>query len=288
MINYLPYFLKKYVYHLAYLGYFPNTISPKTFNEKIHYRKKYWADPRYINQSDKIAVKDYVAEKIDGEIVIPNLFVGGSLSVPELKKINKINSGCVVKANHNSGPVFVLSGEESDERLGEVCDSINNQLTIDFGKVNGETWYSKIKPCILIEKKLETHGEPLLDYKFHVFRSDNGEQECVLHIDYDRETNHSRSLFTEDLTWLPFGIKYPVIHTSTLPPVNYEAMLDIAKSLASDHAYVRVDLYNINGRIYFGEMTFAHGAGWEGFTSKAHDKWLGSLWSMLKERAFSK
>lgn len=271
------YFYLRFVYKNKYI---PNFRKPKTFNEKINFRKKNAKNNLFVTCADKIKCKEYVSDKVNESILIPNLYVGSSLSPEQLSSINEANNGCVVKANHNSGPVYVLTGNESLDRLEYICNDIERQLRIDFGKIQKEPWYSHIEPKVLIEERLITEdSRDLEDYKFHVFTDKDGTQKVVLHVDFDRNANHNRSFFSESLEWLPFSVRYPVIKTSIDKPKNYEKMLEVVKQLADPFSYVRVDLYNIGGKIYFGELTFAHGSGSEEFSTYAHDLWMGKLWT---------
>lgn len=260
--------------------YIPNFKNPKTYNEKINYRKN---DPKhelFSICSDKIAAKDYVAEQISSDIIIPNYYVGEYISFEIMKSILDEKGDCLLKANHNSGPVYLLTTESTDKEIKHAVDDVNHQLTIDFGKLQNETWYSHIKPGVLVERRLlpEEGDTDVKDYKFHVFKQNNGSVKVVLGVYFDRETNATASFFDEDLIWLPFHGEYPSLVTELNKPKNYEMMLDSAKKLGEKFSYVRADFYNVNGRVYFGEMTFAHAGGSGPFSSKNYDLWMGNLW----------
>jgi hypothetical protein len=260
--------------------YIPSFDKPSTYNEKVNYRKKHIHNSLFAVCSDKVSVKYWIIEKGLSDIVIENYYIGESISVDILKGIIATRGDVLLKANHNSGPVYLLTGSCSDEKIKDACADVNNQLTIDYGKLKSEPWYSDIKPQILVEQRLqpEQGDQDLKDYKFHVFKQNDGTFEVILHIDFDRSTNHHRSFFDEELNWLPFSVEYPSIVTTIEKPKNYQKMLDIVKLLAGPFSYVRVDLYNIGGEIYFGELTFAHGSGCEKFSSRAYDMWLGKMW----------
>jgi len=260
--------------------YIPNFKNPKTYNEKINHRKN---DPKhelFSICSDKIAAKDYVAAKISPDIIIPNYYVGDDISFEKMKSILDEKGDCLLKANHNSGPVYLLTTQSTDKEIKHAVDDVNHQLTIDFGKLQNETWYSDIKPGVLVEKRLQAPKDEndIPDYKFHVFKKKSGGFNVILHVDFDRFNNHNRSFFDEDLNYLPFYVRYPTIRSYVQRPENYEKMVEIAKILAEPFSYVRVDLYNVSGAIYFGEMTFAHESGGGEFTSKGYDLWMGNLW----------
>lgn len=260
--------------------YIPNFKNPKTYNEKVNYRKNNPKHELFSICSDKIAAKEWVAERIGEEYIIPNYFVGDAITPDKIKEILAEKGDCLLKANHNSGPVYLLTTKSTDAEIEAACKDVNHQLTVDFGKLQNEPWYSKIKPGVLVEKRLEPEeGESdIRDYKFHVFKQDDGTFKVVVHVDFDRNSNHNRTYFDENLTWLPFSVEYPTIRTFIEQPKNYHQMVELAKKLAAPFSYVRVDFYNVAGDIYFGEMTYAHGSGSEVFTMQAYDLWMGNLW----------
>ena len=278
----LPPAIRERAVFIVRAGYYPEFGSPVTYNQKVNYRKFHWKNPLFVTCADKIGVKEYVAGQVGREFVIETLFAGPSISVHEARKLLDQHGDLVIKANHNSGPVHFLSAEDSDIKVKDVCDNINSQLSIDYGRLKHEPWYSEITPAVLIEKKIKMeNGDDLWDYKFHIFNSKDGErQTLILHIDYDRYCNHNRSFFDENLTWIPFSMGYPCLKTSIQRPENYDKMVEIAKCLARPFSYARVDLYNIEGKVYFGEITFAHGAGRQKFSSIIYDKWFGRLWEL--------
>lgn len=260
--------------------YIPNFKNPQTYNEKINFRKRNAKHELFSICADKIVAKEWVAQKIGEEYIIPNYYVGASITVDKLKHILNEKGDCIVKANHNSGSVKLLTKEATNEEIRVACEEVNDQLKVDFGNLSGEPWYSRIKPGVLVEKRLEPEvGESdIRDYKFHVFKQKTKLFKIILHVDFDRNSNHTRSLFDEELNWLPFSIRRPAIKTSIGKPENFFKMLELAKKLAEPFSYVRVDFYNIKGQIYFGELTFAHGSGLEWFTAYKYDLWMGNLW----------
>ncbi|PSB83908.1 glycosyltransferase [Photobacterium damselae subsp. damselae] len=278
-------FLKEMYLKLFFLfknGYYPNFKRPKTFNEKVNYRKRNYNNKKYPICSDKIEVKEYVKNKIGDDYIIPNYFVGDSINVDDVIDILKHHGDCLLKANHNSGPVYLVKHDDSIETIKNYCDDVNKQLYIDFGKKNDEPWYSDITPKVLIEKRLypEAGDDDIKDYKFHVFKKKNGGMNVLIHVDLERGSNHSRTFFDENFNFLMLSSYVPSIYTDVTKPKNFEKMLEIAKKLSEPFSYVRVDLYNIDGKIFFGELTFAPGSGYSKFSTKKHDLWVGNLWEL--------
>ncbi|WBA07861.1 ATP-grasp fold amidoligase family protein [Salinivibrio kushneri] len=264
-------------------GYIPKIKEPKSFNEKILNRKAF-SNPREFSMfADKIAAKKHVEETLDKEVVIPTLFVSDSLSIEEINHLIDEHQNIVVKANHNSGPVYIVSSETSEIKKKEIVSDMKRQLKDDYGKKQNETWYSLIDRKIIIEEQLspEQGQSDLRDYKFHVFKQKDGSQKVLLHIDFERGRNHNRSFYDEDMNWLPFSTFVPTVNTQIEKPKNFDLMLKSAKKLAEPFSYVRIDFYNIDGAIYFGEFTFAPGSGISNkFTNKDYDFWMGSLWQL--------
>jgi hypothetical protein len=271
-----------YITFYKHNGYFYSLRKPITYNEKVQLRKNSPQNPLFSVCADKLAVKNWVAEKGFADIVIENYFSGSEISFDTLKDIILNKGDVLLKANHNSGPVYLLTTSCDDDKIKSACNDVNKQLKVDYGKLKNEPWYSDIVPQVLVEKRLspEKGDKDLKDYKFHVFKQENGEHQIIFHIDFDRSSNHHRSFFDKDLNWLPFSVGYPSIVTKIEKPKNYARMLEIVKLLADNFSYARVDLYNINGEIYFGEITFAPGSGSSVFTTKAHDQWMGYLWQL--------
>src|SRR5690606_24568449 len=114
--------------------YFPNFKNPRTYNEKINYRKLNAKHNLFSICSDKIAVKDWGADRIGEEYVIPNYFLGDVISTENMKEIIRKKGDCLLKANHNSGPVILLTTDSTTIEIETACRDVNQQLNYDFGK----------------------------------------------------------------------------------------------------------------------------------------------------------
>jgi hypothetical protein len=248
-----------------------------TYTQKMHFYKLFMYNSLKTTLTDKILVRDYVATIIGDKYLIPLIGV--------FDKFNEINisllpQSFVIKTNHGSGTNIIVN-EKSSANFKEIKTKVDLWLKINFAYLEFEMQYLNIKPRILIEKNMGT-SEKMLDYKFLCF---NGKVEFCW-IDFDRFTNHKRNVYNlnwELQKWNQFN--YGNLIDSVEKPKNFEEMVMIASKLSEGFSHVRVDLYNIEGRVYFGEMTFTNGAGLEKFTNKNIDVLLGDIWgSSFKER----
>src|SRR5690625_2636270 len=134
--------------------YIPNFKAPRTFNEKTNVRKLDPKNPLFSICADKIRAKEYVAKEISPDIIIPNYYVGETIDFNTAKQIVLEKGDCFLKANHNSGPVHLLTSKSSDEEIHFVVEDVQRQLAIDFGALSNESWYSEIERGVLVEKRL--------------------------------------------------------------------------------------------------------------------------------------
>lgn len=250
--------------------------EPKTFNEKIQFRKIYDNNPLYSICADKYRVREYVKEKIGEEYLIPLLLVTDKLTEEQW---DKLPNQFVAKANHNSGPVQIVK-DKTIVNKKEIINELNNQLKLDYGILSLEKYYSDIPKKIIIEKYLEHKSDTLEDFKFHVFNNGNIFVEHILHRTLDG--NIYENFYTKDWKKLNIAIGARVYEENILKPKNLDKMLEIAKRLAEDFDYVRVDLYDNNGSIFFGELTFCGDSGFGKFTKQDWDYKFGSYWKQKK------
>lgn len=258
------------------LKYEPDFKNPVTFNEKIGYRKLYWDNILFVTCADKIRVRDYVKDKLGRNYLIPAVYSGSRISHYKLKELIDAHGDLVVKANHNSGPVQFVYKDSSIDKLKKVEAEIDRQLKVNYGFFENEPWYDQIVKGVIVEKNLAPVNEILNDFKFHVFNQTSGDAKVILQ--YNFETEGRRTFFDEKLNALPFSNRFDRGEEEFPIPNNIKEMFDISKLLAKDFSYVRVDLYNINGEIFFGELTFSHEAGLSKFNPGEWDKKLGELW----------
>ncbi|NAZ46798.1 hypothetical protein GL178_11160 [Vibrio toranzoniae] len=258
-------------------GYLPSFNNPRSFSEKIIFRK-FNVEPKLLSQFvDKYTVRKFVKDTIGDEYLIPLLKVKSSISPSDF---DDLPASFVLKTSNGGGGENVLIVEDkSTLDLDVICKRFNGYLKIKVGHIVDEPFYDIEKPQIVFEKLIKHQdGRYPSDYKLHVFNGQ--ESKVIVQIDADRFSNHKRSLFDEHCNRLDFDIqpKYDSVGDSYEFPKNMNELIDVAKKLSSQFKYVRVDLYNVDGKIYFGELTFCHGSGWEPLSPKDADFYLGSLW----------
>lgn len=245
----------------------------KTYTERMQWEKLYDDNPLKSRLSDKYEVRNWVKDKIGGEYLIPVLGVWDRYDDIDFAELP---NQFVLKTNHGSGTNLMVR-DKSKINHRRASRMFNEWLRTDYAFVSGfELHYSKIKPVIMAERYMEDFGNDLPDYKFLCF--DGKPTYC--RVDMGRFSNHVRSVF--DCNWVRQNWtqgEYPAC--PDIPkPKNYEKMLEIAAKLSEGFSHVRVDLYNIDGTIYFGEMTFTSGSGLEPNIPESSDLMLGEKWNL--------
>lgn len=233
------------------LGRWPDLRNPKTFNEKLNWLKLHDHNPLYTTMVDKYEAKRYVASIIGEEYIIPTL---GVWERAEDIDFDSLPDKFVLKATHDSGRVIICRDKSKLDRAQAVAD-MRASLKRNFYAVTREWPYKNVKPRIIAETLLETtDGEDLKDYKFFCF---NGRVDSVM-VCVDRNIGKTKFyFFDEDWNLLRInkgGLSVP--EDFTMPkPKGIDKMFKIALILSKGHSFVRVDLYNVSGKIYFGELT---------------------------------
>ncbi len=251
---------------------FPNLINPKTFNEKLQWLKLHDIHPEYAQMVDKIESKKYVAKRIGEEFVIPTLGVWEKFDDIVFEDLpNKF----VLKTSHDSGSIIVV-GDKSKMDFVAAKKKLQRSLNRRFYNDHREYPYKDVSPRILAEKfMVDESGIELKDYKFFCF---NGEPK-FLKVDFNRFIDHHANYYSLEWDLLEFGeaLMPPKPDQKMEKPRNFDKMIEIAKTLAQGIPFLRVDLYNINGQIYFGEMTFFPASGSGRITPGIWDNKIGEL-----------
>ena len=258
------------------LGYWPNLENPQSFNEKIQHRKFYWHNPSFSEYADKYAVRAYVKATIGEEYLVPLIAVHHSVSELDF---DAYGPNYVIKLTHDSGGVFLCKNGKINR--AKVLRRLKRKFKRNMGIKRNETWYTPIKPKIIVEALLQDKsGNVPEDFKIHVFNKPGEAPRCFLQVDYQRFSNKHRSLYSESGELLPFSLKVVNKFVELDQPKNLSKMFELAKKLSQGLDYSRIDLYNIEGKIYFGEMTFAHAGGFGRFTPDEYDFKIGEWWQL--------
>lgn len=277
LLNIIP---KKLYINLRYYliqGHTINKKNPKTFTEKLQLRKLKGKNGLYTKCADKAKVREYVKEKIGEEHLIPIYLITSELTKEQFEKLPE---AFVLKATNGSGNASVkLIKNKFEYSFEELRDFFNECRKFDIGKYTMEEWYSEIPFNILAEKLLDI--KTVDDYKFHCFNSKKIFIEHLIERDKSKGILKS-NFYDENWECLNFTIGTEMYIQKIEKPKNLDKMLEIAQKLSIDFDYVRVDLYNINGSIYFGELTFCPDGGFGKFTDKSWDYKFGSYWEQPK------
>ena len=253
------------------MGYKLNLDTPQTFNEKLQWLKLYDRNPDYTKMVDKYEVRKYIKEKIGEEYLIPLIDVYDKFDDIDF---DKLPNQFVIKCTHDSGGL-VICKDKNNLHVKAAKKKINKFMKRNYYKVHREWPYKNVKPRIIIEKYMEdTKAKELVDYKFMCF-----DGEPKLSFTCSERYNNGLKVTFFDLDWnkLPFERHYPSSNKKIIKPINYDLMLKFSKILSDDIPFVRVDWYEINGKLYFGELTFYPGSGYEEFTPSKYDKIIGDF-----------
>lgn len=255
-----------------------NLKKPQTFNEKLQWLKLYNRNPEYTKMVDKYEAKKYVADIIGEEYIIPTLGVWNNVEDIEFESLP---NQFVLKCTHDSGGVIICK-DKKNFNIENAKKKLKDSLKQNFYYKGREWPYKNVKPRIIAEKFMyDENTEDLNDYKFMCF---NGQVKCSFTCTERRSSSGLKVTFF-DKEWhkMPFERHYPSSNKEIKKPINYDLMLRISEKLSQDMDFVRVDLYEINGKVYFGELTFFPGCGMEEFIPDKWDNILGSWLALPKK-----
>ena len=247
--------------------------NPKSFNEKLQWLKLHNRKEEFITMVDKYRVREYIAKTIGEEYLIPLL---GVWDDPDSIDFSLLPNQFVLKCNHDSGSVVICKDKNSFD-----IDKAKNKLKRRLKKGTfyyGREWpYKFVKPCIIAEQYMEdSTGHELKDYKVHNF---NGIAKVILVCkDRFKEKGMTEDFFSEDWEHLEVKrIRHPNSKESIACPENLTKMIELSEILSKDIPFLRTDFYEINGKLYFGELTFYPASGFAGFDPKEYDIKFGEL-----------
>lgn len=257
-----------------------NLDNPKTFNEKLQWLKLYNIRSLYTKLVDKHEVKAWVKERIGEEYVIPTLGVWDSF---DDINFDELPDKFVIKCTHDSGG-YLICKDKSTFDVNAARKFFKRALKRRLYKTSREYVYKGVKPRIIAEPLLvDESGKELKDYKFFCFQ---GEPKFFFILSNRMSSKYNIDYFDMDMNRLPFGFTYTKISApiNYQKPQNFEKMKELSAVLSKNIPHVRVDFYNINGRIYFGEMTFYHSAGVAPVKPKKWERILGDWIELPKHK----
>ena len=250
-----------------------NLKNPKTFNEKLQWLKLYNRKPEYTTMVDKYAVKQYVAERIGSEYIIPTLGIWNRV---EDIDFDTLPNCFVLKTTHDGGGggIVICTDKTKFDKAKAITRLNNSFFKHDIYKELKEWPYKNVPRRIIAEQYLENKNlKELRDYKFFCF---NGQCKCFK-VDFDRFIEHRANYYDSNGNLLKFGenVCPPLFEKKIEVPKNINTMISLANKLSEDIPFLRVDFYDVDGKIYFGELTFFPASGMGTFTSEEWDLALG-------------
>lgn len=249
-----------------------NLSNPKTFNEKLQWLKLNDRKYIYTIMVDKYEAKEYVANIIGKEYIIPTIGIYNSFD--EIN-FDKLPNHFVIKCTHDSGGLIICK-DKTKLNIKNARKKIQKSLKRNYYYSEREWPYKNVKPRIIIEEYMEDNkSSDLKDYKLFCF---NGKPEFTL-VCSERFSSNNMCKTYFDNNWKPLNL-YEGNHKhdeNIISPTNFEMMKKYAQKLSHDIPFLRVDFYEINGRIYFGELTFYPNGGFGKFSPEEWDYKLGNL-----------
>lgn len=255
-------------------GYWMDFENPHTLNEKLQWLKLHNRQDKYTSYSDKFEVKKYIREVLGEEYVIPTI---GIWDNPEEIDFSKLPEKFVLKPTHNSSVGRCICTDKSKLDISKVKTGLKKALTQNYYYVWREWPYKNIKPRIIGEEFIQNaDGTPIVDYKFYCFGgkpqyfmySVGEAHHHVRNCKFDMKGNNIDYLFKK---------KRALSDDEIQLPKNLEEMVAIVEKLCVGYPHIRIDLYNVDGHIYFGEMTFYTGDGFINIDNKEFSQKLADF-----------
>ena len=251
----------------------PDLKTPRTYNEKLQWLKLHDRRPLYTQLVDKYAVRRYVAERIGGEYLIP--LVGGPWDSFDEIDFDALPEKFVLKCTHDSGGL-VICRDKAELDLAAARAKIGRCLKRNYYASSREWPYKDVKPCIIAEEYMQDGATAeLRDYKFFCF---DGEAKALFIASerYKPGTETKFDFFDMDFKHLDVRNGHPNADVLPEKPVQFDLMRHLAETLSAGLPHVRVDLYEVEGRVFFGELTFYHWSGMKPFEPEQWDDVFGS------------
>lgn len=257
------------------MGYPLNLDNPQTFNEKLQWLKLHDRKPIYTTMVDKFEAKKYVASIIGEKYIIPTL---GVWDDPNKLDFNALPEQFVLKCTHNSGRGMYICKDKSQltpKDIKKIRKDLSKGLAQNYYLTGREWPYKNVPPRIIAEKYMQdTDTAELRDYKFFCF---GGVAKCYK-VDFDRFVEHKANYFSADGELMRLGEEVcpPDFERNIQAPVNLGKMKELAAKLSEVSPFLRTDFYEVDGNVYFGELTFYPASGFGKFIYDGNDELLGT------------
>lgn len=246
--------------------------NPKTFNEKIQWLKVYDRNEIYTNFVDKYEVRKFISKEFGDKYLIPLINVYDNV---EEVNFNDLPKQFVLKCTHDSGGIVICKDKDL-LNIDNAKKLLQNFIDRNYFYEWREWPYKNIKPRIICEKyMIDEKQQDIMDYKLMCF---NGKVKCIL-VCSNRDSVQGVNMNFYDIFWNEMDLtrpKHKPKNGKIKKPINLEKMITMAEKIASEKPFIRVDFYEINEQLYFGEITLYPGAGFEKFSPEEYDNILGS------------
>ncbi len=273
-LNWVPDSIYVKILYKAMTGETLHLRKPTTYNEKLQWLKLHDRKPEYQQMVDKYEVRQYIKDLFGEEYLIPYYGVYDSFDQIDFEALPE---QFVLKCTHDSGSVIICT-DKSNFSIDDAKEKLSKAMTKNYYNTYREWPYKNVKPRIIAEKYMvDESGDDLKDYKIMCF---NGQAKII-------ETHENR--FTEGKTHTQTFYsreweKLQIVQEGLSPvtekrekPILMDKMIEMSETIAKDMYHARIDWYIIESKIYFGEITFYDGSGFEKFPKKEDDLFLGSL-----------
>ena len=269
------------LFYFATTGKKLNLKTPVGYNEKLQWLKLNDKHPEYSKLVDKLAVREHINEVLGEGYCFPLL---GKWNSFEEIDFDKLPNGFVLKCNHDSGSTKVIKDKSklTGKDFKKLKKFFNRRVRSDFFHAGREYPYKGLPRYIMAERLMLDEKNPdksIEDYKFFCF---NGELK-IMFVATDRSTDCRFDFFDMEFNHLDIVNIHPQSDKKIEKPEKFEEMIEIAKKLSKGIKQVRIDLYELNGKIYFGEYTFFHGGGFSLFNPPKWEKQLGD-WIEIEDK----
>lgn len=267
--------------YYAHMGRKLDLKQPRTYTEKLQWLKLYDRDPRYPMLVDKLAVRRYIAQTVGQAYLVPLL---GAWDRAEDVDFDSLPRQFVLKCTHDSGGVLLCPDKEQLDRQ-QAIQKLRKWMNRNYYWKNREWPYRSVKPRILAEAYLQEDGQPLRDYKFFCF--DGAAKLMFVVTDRQSSKETKFDFFDMDYRHLPVCSGHPNSQIPPEKPGQFSKMRHLAQQLSQDFPHLRVDFYEVGGKVYVGELTLYHWGGMVPFDPPHYDAEFGQ-WLSLPEQIQNK